>query len=90
MDEMNNLITLLAKADIPFEVRPFPSDVQGWRETLQILSPSVEDCKIDAIYLAGTYGSASGLIEVLDVSGDDGVGWLTAEEAVEHFRKALI
>lgn len=89
MNEMNKLIKLLVKADIPFEVRPFPSALQGYGDTLQILSPTLENCKIDAVSHQGSYGGTNGMIEIMSETEIDVVGWLTAEEAVEYFRKAL-
>lgn len=100
MNEMNKLIKLLAKADIPFEVTAhmFPDfekkkddyEMKAW---VQVVSPSVADCKIDAIYHPGSYGYKEGLLEIMgpptEECGDGVVGYLTAEEALEHFRRVM-
>lgn len=97
MDEMNKLIKLPAKADIPFEVRghTFPDFKAGDKAELkayiQVISPSVADWKIDAIWHPGSYGYEDGLLEIMGHSTEeyeDGVvGHLTAEEALEYFRR---
>lgn len=100
MTEMNKLIKLLAKADIPFEVRGIKSvdldaDWKGgkveYEASIQIVSPSVDNWKIDAICHSGSYGHEAGLIEIMSAyEEDDGVvGWLTAEGAFEYFKKVL-
>ena len=92
--EMNKLIKLLAKADIPFEVLgyPFnPLDSYGNKTDggFQIFSPTLVESKIDAVCHFGTYGYQDGLIEIMEKNAMDPVGWLTAEEAFEHFVKAV-
>ena len=99
MDEMNKLIKLLAKADIPFEVRAhtFPDfkagDKAEMKAYVQVISPSVADWKIDAIWHPGSYGYEEGLLEIMsefeDETHDTVVGHLTAEEALEYFRRAV-
>ena len=102
MNEMNKLIKLLAKADIPFEVRgqTFPDldaarNGKGFEKKayVQIISPSEEDWKIDAIWHPGSYGYESGLLEIMGPSteeyGDGVVGSLTAGEALEYFKRAV-
>lgn len=101
MDEMNKLIKLLVQHNIPFEAMAIKTvDLDAYRDewksgkieyeaSIQICSPSVEDCKIDAICHSGSYGHESGLLEIMSAfEPDDGVaGWLTAQEAFEYFRK---
>lgn len=96
MTEMNKLIKLLAKADIPFEVRAIKTvdldaDWQGgkveYEATIQVCSPSIDDCKIDAICHSGSYGHEQWLIEIMSKYEEDVVGWLTAEQAFEYFKK---
>lgn len=99
MDEMNKLIKLLAEAGIPFTVtaHTFPDFKAGDKAELkayiQVISPSVTDWKIDAIWHPGSYGYESGLLEIMGPSTEeyeDGVvGHLTAEEALEHFRRVV-
>ena len=96
MNEMNKLIKLLAKADIPFEVRGqiFPDFEHKMFEKayVQVVAPSEEHCKIDAIWHPGSYGYEEGLLEIMgpptEEYGDGVVGHLTDEEALEHFRRA--
>ena len=93
MTEMNNLIKLLAKADIPFEIIPFSMPCMDKKCSLQVRSPSSEDCKIDAVCHNYSYGGDRGLIEVMgdcvrSEEGDSVRGWLTAEQAFEYFKKA--
>lgn len=95
MDEMNKLIKLLAEAGIPFTVKgqTFPDLDDGCKVKayIQVISPSVADWKIDAIWHPGSYGYEEGLLEIMEPSteecGDGVVGHLTAEEALEHFRR---
>ncbi len=93
--EMNKLIRLLAKADIPFDVMAFPfhPTVNGEGDKsdggLQIFAPSYENPTIDAVCHFGTYGYQNGLIEIMEKNAMDPVGWLTAEEAYEYFVKAV-
>ena len=100
MNEINKLLILLAKNDIPFEARAIKTvDLDGMREsgkveyeaTIQIVSPSVDDWKIDAVCHSGSYGHEAGLLEIMsDFEPDDGVvGWLTAEEAYSYFEKVV-
>ena len=92
MSEMNKLIKLLAKNDIPFEVRsinilPYGEDYPG--STIQICSPSDKNIWVDAICHRGSYGGKEGLIEIMGIfEEDDGViGHLTAEQAYGYFVK---
>lgn len=92
--EMNKLIKLLAKADIPFEVMAFPFhptiNAEGDKSDggLQIFAPSYENPTIDAVCHWGTYGYLDGLIEIMEKNADP-VGWLTAEEAFKYFVEAI-
>lgn len=87
MNEINKLVCLLAKANIAFELCPFPI---GGECTLQICYPDKDTCKVDAVSHQYSYGGKDGLIEVLgsvnpDFPNYDVVGWLTAEEAFPYF-----
>jgi len=83
MTEMNKLVALLAKNNIPFEIKAFDFlDKSTW----QICSPSIADTKVDAICHAGSYGHENGLIEIMSRFEEDVVGWLTAEEALPYFQ----
>ena len=87
MDNMTKLAVLLAKADIPFELRG--QDCSGIYATVQICSPSVDDCRIDAICHQYSYGGNEGLLEILGEGLGDVVGWLNAEEALTYFEKII-
>lgn len=102
MDEMSKLAYLLAKNDIPFQLvgQTFPDfdgdpkkGIYNLKAYVQIVSPSEEDWKIDAIWHPGSYGYKEGLLEIMGHSTEeyeDGVvGHLTAEEALEYFRRAV-
>lgn len=83
MTEMNKLVVLLAKNNVPFEIKAFDFlDKPTW----QICSPSIEDTKVDAICHKGSYGHENGLIEIMSLFEEDVVGWLTAEEALPYFQ----
>lgn len=89
MTEMTKLAVLLAQAGIPFELHPW---VMNDEPTIQIVSPSKDDCRVDAVCHHFSYGGQKGLLEVMgsanpNLENDDVVGWLTAEEAFEYFRK---
>lgn len=82
--EMNKLVRLLVKADIPFEVVAFPTcNVE--LASIQICCPSADHCRIDAVSHYGTYGYRDGLIETMSDMREDVDGWLTAEEAFKFF-----
>ena len=85
MDNMTKLAVLLAKADIPFELRGQISTVDT--ASVQICSPSADNCLIDAICHYYSYGGREGLLEILAEGLDDVVGWLSAEEAFEYFKR---
>jgi hypothetical protein len=84
--EMNNLIVMLAKADIPFEVAAFPYKMRDGDESIQIFCPSMEHSRIDAVSHFGTYGYERGLIETMSDLRPDVDGYLTAEEAFQFFK----
>ena len=97
MNEMNKLIRLLVESKIQFEIRAIqtvdltkPYDLQtGKYETeasIQVCSPSIKGCKIDAVCHSGSYGGGAGLLEVFNQEEDDVAGWLSAEEAFEFFK----
>lgn len=89
MNEMNKLIVLLAKADIPFEVRAI--DIPPYRGaeencSLQICCPDVEHRRIDAVCHYASYGGdKQGLIETMSDLRPDVDGYLTANEAFQFF-----
>lgn len=87
--EMNKLIKLLAKQDLPFEVYSFPGFGNETDFGIQILAPTLQERKIDAVCHPYSYGYKNGLIEILSCKMDDVVGWLTAEEALPYFIEAL-
>lgn len=102
MDEMSKLAYLLAKNGIPFQLvgQTFPDfdaarNGKGFetKAYIQVVSPSVADWKIDAICHPGSYGFSSGLLEIMgpptEEYEDGVVGYLHAEEALEHFRRAV-
>ena len=80
--EMNKLIRLLGKKNIPFEVRAI--NVGKW-PSLQICYPSCAECEVDAVSHSFSYGGKDGLIEIMSKYEIDVVGWLTAEEAEKYF-----
>lgn len=82
---MTKLAVLLAKADIPFELRG--QNCGGTLASVQICSPSVDDCRIDAICHYYSYGGKEGLLEIMGAG--DVVGWLSAEEAFTYFEKIV-
>lgn len=87
MDNMTKLAALLAKADIPFELRGLTCG--NTSATVQICSPSANDCIIDAICHHYSYGGDQGLLEILAAGLDDVIGWLSAEEAFDYFEKIV-
>ena len=86
--EMNKLIHLLHENNIPFEVG---AGVYHSEPTIQIFSPSAEDCLLDAVSHYYSYGGQRGLIELMGhdagerITNYDVVGWLTAKEAIGYF-----
>ena len=87
MNEMTKLACLLAKANIPFELYPFTICGEA---SVQIASPNKENCVVDAVCHAFSYGGKEGLLEVLgsanpNLPNDDVVGWCTANEAFQYF-----
>jgi len=86
LTEMNSLIKLLAKNNIPFEIRSI--DMNGLiAPSVQICTPSVTAPVIDAISHMFSYGGSEGLIEIWSqyINEGDPVGYLTGEEAAELF-----
>ena len=100
--EMTKLVSLIAKADIPFEI--IGTDRIGHYNcneyiTYNIIVPNSSEAgnysgAIDAASSESTYGGRQGLIEVMGFRGckfitdNDVVGHLTAEEAFEYIKKA--
>jgi hypothetical protein len=83
MTEMNKLAVLLAKNNIPFEIKAW--NIQN-KPTWQICTPSIADTKVDAVCHEFSYGHHDGLIEIMSAFEEDVVGWLTAEEALPYFQ----
>lgn len=86
-NEMDKLIPMLCKADIPFDLA-----IHMGRP--QIIYPSIEDCVCDAVLHWGSYGREQGLLEIMGLTEnvEDSVeGWMTAEEVFarisEHYKK---
>lgn len=82
MDEMHKLVRLLAKANIPFEIR---ARKIGGECIWQIFSPSYANCDVDAVCFEGTMGYENGLIEIMSNKLADVRGHLTANEALSYF-----
>lgn len=87
MTEMNKLIILLVRNNIPFEIRAW--DICE-KPTWQICTPSLADQQIDAVCHEFSYGHHEGLIEVMSAFEEDVVGWLTAEEALPYFQAYVL
>ena len=91
LSQMNTLIKKLAVADIPFEVRGFPSSSEYMMGTLQICAPSFKEYAIDLVCHGGSYGHTEGLLEAMVSDeyaeehewGDTVKGWLSTDEAFE-------
>lgn len=100
--EMTKLVSLIAKADIPFEI--IGTDRTNCYDGSEYItynicvpdSDTAQHCSgaIDAASADTTYGGRRGLIEVMGFRGcecitdNDVVGYLTAEEAFEYINKA--
>lgn len=88
--EMNKLIGLLSAKGIPFEVA---ANVWHDEACIFICSPSVEECQLDAVSHYYSYGGQQGLIEIMgcgdasEITGEDVIGWLSAEEALAYFER---
>ena len=89
-NEMDKLIVMLCKADIPFDLA-----IHMGRP--QVVYPSLENHVCDAVLHWGSYGRENGLLEIMGLVNEeveDSVeGWLTAEEVFarisEHYEKNL-
>lgn len=82
-NEMNKLIIMLAKADIPFDM-----SIHFGRP--QIFYPSYETAVCDVICHWGSYGHERGLLEIMGLveGGEDEVeGYLTAEEVFNRMAR---
>ena len=90
-NEMDKLIPMLCKADIPFDLA-----IHMGRP--QIIYPSIEDCVCDAVLHWGSYGREQGLLEIMGLTEseeDDVEGWMTAEQVfdrildhyLDHYKK---
>lgn len=91
LSQMNALAKKLAIADIPFEIRGFPSASEWTVGTLQVCAPSIENPMIDVVCHGGSYGHETGLMEAMTHNGyayehdwgEDVRGWLDADEAFD-------
>lgn len=87
--EMERLIKMLNERNAKFRI----NEILGTKQVV-FLSDSGVDIG-DAICHAGSYGHENGLIEImgLDITveeyGDSVLGYLTAEEVLEHLDNAL-
>lgn len=74
-NEMDKLIPMLCKADIPFDLA-----IHMGRP--QIIYPSVKEKVCDAVLHWGSYGRQQGLLEIMGLcdTEDEVEGWLTADE----------
>ena len=84
--EMTKLATLLAKANIPYQLV-----IQPIYETPQIIIPNEEERIMDIICHKHSYGGKDGLLEIMGVTDEDDniVGWLTAKKCYALIRKEL-
>lgn len=82
-NEMNKLIIMLAKADIPFDLA-----IHSGRP--QVFYPSYEKVICDVICHWGSYGHEKGLLEIMGLveeAEDDVEGYLTAEEVFNRMAR---
>ncbi len=90
-NEMDKLIPMLCKADIPFDLT-----IHMGRS--QIIYPSVKEKVCDAVLHWGSYGREQGLLEIMGLveNEEDAVeGWMTAEQVfdrildhyLDHYKK---
>jgi len=80
--EIERLVEMLTKADIPFEVT---DDAMG-NSNNQIWYPNYEKNICDVICHEYSYGGKDGYLEIMGLSDnvyDDVEGWLTAEQVFE-------
>ena len=80
--EIERLVEMLTKADIPFEVA---DDAMG-NSNNQIWYPNYDKHICDVICHEYTYGGKDGYLEIMGLSDndyDDVEGWLTAEQVFE-------
>lgn len=80
--EMYNLINKLIPLNYSYMVK-------NLYDTPQVIffSDDTYSTRIgDAVCHSGTYGHQDGLIEVLFEDDEDVIGWLTADEVIEHLR----
>ena len=79
--EIHKLEGLLIEADIPYQKIVYSG---GW----QVCYINADGTKAgDAIEHTGSYGNANDLLEVAGFDVEDVVGWLTAQEAFEYFKR---
>ena len=80
--EIERLVEMLTKADIPFEVT---DDAMG-NSNNQIWYPNYDKHICDVICHEYSYGGKDGYLEIMGLSDndyDDVEGWLTAEQVFE-------
>ena len=88
MTEMQKLINMLAKADIPYELT-----VQPFTNTIQVWYPTQANPVTDVICHEYSYGGKEGLLEIMglvnekNTGGDSVEGHLTADEVFERIAK---
>ena len=88
MTEMQKLINMLAKADIPYELT-----VQPFTNTIQVWYPTQANPVTDVICHEYSYGGKEGLLEIMglvnekNTGGDSVEGYLTADEVFERIAK---
>ena len=78
-NEMDKLILMLCKADIPFDLA-----IHMGRP--QIIYPSLENHVCDVVLHWGSYGREQGLLEIMGLCDveDEVEGWLTAKEVFKR------
>ena len=87
MTEMEKLINMLAKADIPYELT-----VQPTTNTIQVWYPTQANPACDVICHEYSYGGKEGLLEIMGIvdatkTSDFVEGYLTADEIFERIAK---
>jgi len=87
--EMERLIEMLNERNAKFRIKEIFGTKQVW-----FMDENGKEIG-DAICHAGSYGHEDGLLEIMglditiDEYGDSVLGWLTAEEVLEHLDNAL-
>lgn len=81
---IDDLVTMLVISNIPFELRAV---ITVDEPSIQICSPSIENCLIDAVSHKFSYGGNEGFIEIMSEFEPDVVGWLDAKAAFKYFNR---